>query len=308
MKAIQIIGVPSDFGASELGSSLGPDALRISGLPASLRKMGMTVVDSGNLNGPSSLFEAVNQPNSKNTKYLEQVTLWNQLLHQEILKALSKQDIPLVLGGDHSLAIGSISAVARFCSQQQKKLKIVWIDAHADANTPTISPSGNLHGMPVSSLLGHGYHPLCDLVEQDTIHAEQFHLVGIRSVDSAEKEFVHQLGLDIFDMRYIDEFGINHVMKKILADCAPNTHLHVSFDLDGLDPSIAPGTSTRVEGGLSYREIQLMMEMMADTQCVGSVDLVELNPLQDIRNQTALLAIDLLESLFGKTTLIRKTQ
>jgi arginase len=304
MKTVELIGVPSDFGASELGASLGPDALRIAGLVTSLQNLGLNVKDRGNLKGPSSLFEKVDLQIAQ-AKYLEQVFRWNQLLFPAVSSALTEHTIPIVLGGDHSIVVGSIAAVANQCVQKNKKLKIVWLDAHADANTPDISPSGNIHGMPVALLLGHGYEVLSGLVTKQSIHASQFYLIGIRSVDEVEKQFVHRLGLDIFDMRYIDEFGIKQVMDQVLADCDSDTHLHVSFDLDALDPGIAPGVSTRVAGGLSFREIQLVMEMLADTDCVGSVDIVELNPIKDIQNKTAYLAVDLLGSLFGKSTLIR---
>ena len=222
------------------------------------------------------------------------------------LSALQAGRLPLLMGGDHCLAIGSISAVARHCSARGRRLKVLWFDAHADANTPASSPSGNLHGMPVACLLGHGPAQLTRLAgSAPALQAGQITLVGVRSVDATEKSFVNTLGIEVYDMRSIDELGMRAVMQAALADVDENTHLHLSFDMDGLDPTIAPGVGTPVRGGPTYRETQLFMEMLADSGALGSVDIMELNPALDLRNQTAELAVDLLESLFGKSTLMR---
>jgi len=211
------------------------------------------------------------------------------------------------LGGDHSLGIGSISAVARHCRETGKDLRILWLDAHADFNTSELSPSGNLHGMPLACLCGFGPRQLVELGgATPAISPTWIRQIGIRSVDSGEKRFVHEQGLEVFDMRCVDEMGVRQVMDLALADMDANTHLHVSFDVDFLDPEIAPGVGTTVPGGPSYREAQLCMEMIADTGALGSLDVVELNPALDVRNKTATLAVDLIESLFGKSTLIRR--
>jgi arginase len=211
-----------------------------------------------------------------------------------------------VLGGDHSLGIGSISAVARHCRATGKKLRVLWFDAHADCNTAALTPSGNLHGMPVACLCGHGPQALISLGGQvPAIAPQDIRLIGIRSVDAGEKRLVHDMGIEVFDMRFVDEMGMRHTMEQALLGVDDNTHLHVSLDVDFLDPSIAPGVATTVRGGPTYREAQLCMEMVADTGRLASLDLVELNPALDVRNQTALLAVDLVQSLFGKSTLMR---
>jgi arginase len=212
----------------------------------------------------------------------------------------------VVLGGDHCLAIGSLTAVAGHARRSGKTLRVIWLDAHADFNTSTITPSGNIHGMPVACLCGHGPKELVELGGPGpALDPASFRQIGIRSVDAGEKRLVQEVGLDIYDMRYIDELGMKRVMEEALEGLDDDTHLHVSFDVDFLDPSIAPGVGTTVRGGPNYREAQLVMEMIADTGRLASLDIFELNPAYDKRNQTARLAVDLVESLFGKSTLMR---
>lgn len=298
---LTLIGAPTDVGASVLGASIGPDALRVAGLAQALRARGLEVRDAGNLHGPANPQQAP----LDGFRHLAEVTAWNQAVLAAVRDVLAAGRLPLLLGGDHCLAVGSISAVAQHCRAQGKRLKVLWFDAHADANTPDTSPSGNLHGMPVACLLGHGPQGLTQLAGRTALEPGQISLIGVRSVDAAEKGFVNALGIEVYDMRYIDEVGARSVMQQALRDVQEGTHLHVSFDMDCLDPAIAPGVSTAVRGGPTYRETQLFMEMLADCGALGSVDLVELNPARDIRNQTAELAVDLLESLFGKSTLMR---
>jgi arginase len=215
--------------------------------------------------------------------------------------------LPILLGGDHCLGIGSISAVARHCREQGLKLRVLWLDAHADFNTSELSPSGNVHGMPVACLCGFGPAQLTGFGGTvPIIEPSWVRQIGIRSVDAGEKRFVHEQGLDVFDMRYIDEMGMRAAMEQALAGLDSDTHLHVSFDVDFLDPEIAPGVGTQVPGGPTYREAQLCMEMIADTGRLASLDVMELNPALDVRNATAEVAVDLIESLFGKSTLMRK--
>ena len=298
---ITLIGAPTDVGASVLGASIGPDALRVAGLAQALRARGLELLDAGNLQGPANPQQApVN-----GFRHLAEVTAWNQAVFAAVRDVLAAGRLPLLMGGDHCLAIGSISAVAQHCRQQGKRLKVLWFDAHADANTPSTSPSGNLHGMPVACLLGHGPEGLTQLGAATALEPGQISLIGVRSVDAAEKRFVNALGIEVYDMRYIDEVGARCVMQQALHGVEADTHLHVSFDMDCLDPAIAPGVSTAVPGGPTYRETQLFMEMLADCGALGSLDWMELNPARDIRNQTAELAVDLLESLFGKSTLMR---
>ncbi len=302
MPAVTLIGAPTDVGASVLGASMGPDALRIAGIARALQGLGLQVHDLGNLAGPGNPQSAP----AGGFRHLAEVTAWNQAVHAATLAVLQAGRLPLLMGGDHCLAIGSISAVAQHCQARAKRLKVLWFDAHADANTPVSSPSGNLHGMPVACLLGHGPAQLTRLAgSAPALQAGQITLVGVRSVDATEKRLVNTLGIEVYDMRSIDELGMRTVVQAVLADVDENTHLHLSFDMDGLDPGIAPGVGTPVRGGPTYRETQLFMEMLADCKALGSVDIMELNPALDIRNQTAEVAVDLLESLFGKSTLMR---
>ncbi len=303
MRGITLIGAPTDVGASVLGASMGPDALRIAGIARVLRERGLMVLDYGNLIGPGNPQAAPQQ----GFRHLDEVISWNQVVHTATLETLAAGRLPLLMGGDHSLAIGSISAVARHCRARQRRLKVLWLDAHADANTPQGSPSGNLHGMPVACLLGHGPQALVQLSGADpALRNEELAMIGLRSVDACEKEFLNLHRIDVYDMRTIDELGMRAVMQSALADVDENTHLHVSFDMDCLDPVEAPGVGTPVRGGPNYRETQLCMEMLADCGALSSLDIMELNPALDIRNQTAELAVDLIESLFGKSTLMRE--
>ncbi|BBD79482.1 arginase [Aerosticca soli] len=301
-RAVSLIGVPTDIGAAHRGASMGPEALRVAQLDQRLARMGLDVCDRGNLHGPFNPW----QPPQDGYRHLEEVIAWNRALHDAVRAELAQERLPIVLGGDHSLAIGSISAVARHCRMHGKRLRVLWLDAHADANTSSSTPSGNVHGMPVACLCGTGPAGLVEIGGQvPAVDAAAFRQIGIRSVDEGEKRLVREAGLVIFDMRHIDEVGMRRTMEEALAGVDDNTHLHVSFDVDFLDPAIAPGVGTAVRGGPTYRESQLCMEMIADTGRLGSLDIVELNPAFDKRNQTARLAVDLVESLFGKSILIR---
>lgn len=301
MTTVTLIGAPTDVGASVLGASMGPDALRIAGINRALRALGLEVLDAGNLHGPGNP-QALPQ---QGFRHLDEVVQWNQAVFDATRAALAQGQLPLMMGGDHCLAIGSISAVAAHCRTAARRLKVLWFDAHADANTPETSPSGNIHGMPVACLLGRGPRSLAQLAGATALAAGEIALIGVRSVDPVEKRFVAEHGIEVYDMRTIDELGMRAVMQAALAGVDEGTHLHVSFDMDAMDPSVAPGVGTDVRGGLTYRETQLCMEMLADCGCLASADLVELNPALDVRNQTAELAVDLLESLFGKSTLMR---
>lgn len=301
-RSVALVGVPTDIGAGHRGSSMGPEALRVARLAERLSKRGMVVVDRGNVSGPLNPW----QPPTNGYRHLEAAVAWNTATHEAIYGALHDGHLPIMLGGDHCLAIGSISAVARHCREKGKKLRVLWLDAHADFNTSDITPSGNIHGMPVACLCGYGPTELTSIGgTTPAISPDVIRQIGIRSVDEGEKRLVHEVGIDIYDMRYIDEIGIKAAMEEALAGVDEDTHLHVSFDVDFLDPSIAPGVGTTVRGGPNYREAQLVMEMIADTGRVGSLDIVELNPAFDKRNQTAKLAVELVESLFGKSTLMR---
>lgn len=302
-KQVSLIGAPTDVGAGARGASMGPEALRVANIAPVLAGHGLEVIDRGNLAGPPNPW----QDAQDGYRHLGEVVAWNRLVHGAVYAELQGGRLPILLGGDHCLGIGSISAVARHCREAGKRLRVLWLDAHADFNTSLLTPSGNIHGMPVACLCGHGPQELIEIGGTvPAIQPKWIRQIGIRSVDPGEKRFVHEAGLEVFDMRYIDEMGMRHTMELALATLDANTHLHVSFDVDFLDPEIAPGVGTTIPGGPTYREAQLCMEMIADTGRLGSLDVMELNPALDVRNKTATLAVDLIESLFGKSTLMRK--
>lgn len=299
---VSLIGAPTDIGAGHRGARMGPDALRIAGLGEALSARGIDVIDRGDLSGPGNPW----LPPIDGYRHLDEVVAWNRALMDAVGTELRAGRLPIVLGGDHCLGVGSITAVARHCRDTGKKLRVLWLDAHADFNTSDVTPSGNVHGMPVACLCGLGPDALVRLGgSAPAMRPDEIRQIGIRSVDPEEKRLVKDYGLDIYDMRYIDEVGMKRAMEEALEDLDDATHLHVSFDVDFLDPSIAPGVGTTVPGGPNYREAQLVMEMIADTGRMGSLDIVELNPALDNHNGTAELAVDLVESLFGKSTLMR---
>lgn len=302
-KKVSLIGAPTDVGAGSRGASMGPEALRVAHLESMLESQGVEVLDRGNLQGPGNPW----QPPVDGYRHLREVIAWNRSVHDACHAELAAGRLPILLGGDHSLGIGTISAAARHCRERGRKLRVLWFDAHADANTNVLTPSGNIHGMPMAVLCGYGPRELVEIGGKvPAISPDVIRQIGIRSVDQGEKRFVHELGLEVFDMRYVDEMGMRQTMENALAGLDRQTHLHVSFDVDFLDPDIAPGVGTTVAGGPSYREAQLCMEMVADTGLLASLDIMELNPAFDVRNRTAEVAVDLIGSLFGKSTLMRR--
>jgi arginase len=305
IRQVSLIGAPSDVGAGTRGASMGPEALRVAEIRAVLESQGADVCDRGDLRGPANPARGP----VDGYRHLDEVTQWNRTVHDAVASELAQSRMPILLGGDHCLSIGSISAVARHCRQQGRNLRVLWLDAHADFNTHILTPSGNLHGMPVACLCGYGPQALTEMSGAiPALAPASIRLIGIRSVDQGEKRFVHDAGLEVFDMRYIDERGMRHTLARALDSLGNDTHLHVSFDVDFLDPEIAPGVGTTVPGGPSYREAQLCMEMIADSGQMASLDIMELNPSLDLRNRTALVAVDLVASLFGKSTLMRREQ
>jgi arginase len=299
---VSLIGAPTDVGASVRGASMGPEALRVADIEGALHGRGLAVRDLGNLSGPSN----PQRPPVNGYRHLEEVVAWNRVVHEAVYGELAQGQIPVLLGGDHSLAIGSISAVARHCREAGRPLRVIWFDAHTDVNTHILTPSGNLHGMPVACLCGVGPDELTQIGGRvPALQPGWLRQIGIRSVDDGERRLVRDMGLHVIDMRGIDELGMRACMQQVLDGLDEQTHVHVSFDVDFLDPEMAPGVATAVRGGPTYREAQLCMEMIADRRCLGSLDLVELNPALDVRNQTAAITVELVESLFGKSTLIR---
>lgn len=302
-QTITLIGAPTDVGAGHRGGSMGPEALRVAGLTEALQRLGYAVEDRGNLAGPSN-------PNTAPVggyRHLAEVTAWCTAVRDAIYDALQSGDFPMLLGGDHCLAIGSIAGLAKHCAEQDTPLTVLWLDAHADFNTPETSPSGNIHGMPVAVAAGYGPEALTGLGHaKPMMDPARIIQVGIRSVDRIEKRMVVESGLEVHDMRRIDENGMRKTMDVILGRIASlGGHLHVSFDVDFLDPAIAPGVGTTVPGGPTYREAQLCMEMIYDSGLMNSLDIMELNPAYDDHNRTAALVVELVESLFGEQILSR---
>ncbi len=301
--AVCLVGAPTDVGAGLRGTGMGPAALRVAGLAEAIRAQGRAVIDAGDLAGPPHPGEG---SGLQGLRHVDEVVAWNRAVFDAVAAALGRGEFPLLMGGDHSLAVGSISAVAAHCRRQGRRLQVLWLDAHADANTGTTSPSGNLHGMPVACLLGQGPPALTGWSGAPAaLQGPDLAFIGIRSVDAQEKLAIHQLGLRVFDMRHVDEHGMRATVAEALQGLDADTHLHLSFDVDVLDPQDAPGVGTPVPGGPTYREMQLCMEMVADTGRLASLDVMEVNPARDLRNRTAEVAVDLVRSLFGASTLVR---
>jgi len=295
---VSLIGVPSDIGASDRGASMGPEALRVAGIVETLVKQGINVKDTGNVAGPVN----PELPPEGGYRHLKENVTWAKNIKQAIYRELDSGQLPIMMGGDHAMSIGSVAAVAEYCADKNKPICMIWIDAHADYNTNETSPSGNIHGMPVAVATGVGHPDLLAIGHNiPMIKPENVYQIAIRSVDKNEKKLVIESGISVYDMRRIDEIGIRQTMQEILHEVAEKgAHLHVSFDVDSLDPSIAPGVATTIPGGLTYREAQLCMEMIHDSKLMGSLDIAEINPALDTNNGTAKTAVDLTASLFGR--------
>ena len=300
---IRVIGVPLDMGASRRGVDMGPSAMRVAGLEARLEALGHHVVDGGNIR----VEIAETQPSgSENAHYLKQIAETCTRTAEFVVKTLEEGMTPLVLGGDHSLAAGSVSGVAEFYRRQGQKIGVLWIDAHSDINTPDTSPSGNVHGMPLAALLGLGPDALGNIFGYaPKIAPENTVLIGVRDIDAAERENIRRAGVaEVYTMRDIDERGMRPVMEEALRAAGRGTAgYHVSLDMDWIDPEDAPGVGTPVRGGATYREAHLAMEVIADHGRLSSFEVVEVNPIIDEHNRTAELAVELACSVFGKTIL-----
>lgn len=303
MKPIHVIGVPLDLGGNRRGVDMGPSALRIAGLDERLAELGYTVVDKGNLATP---IRETQEERDERKKYIRDIARVCQRLYQLSLSALDEGALPIVLGGDHSLAAGSVSAAADW-AQTTRGLPIglLWVDAHGDMNTPATSPSGNVHGMPLAALLGQEPSELARIgTTLPKVHPEHTVLIGVRNLDDREKTAVRDSHVHVFTMKDIDRGGIASVVERAVALAGLGTAgIHVSFDMDVCDPSIAPGVGTPVKGGLNYREAHMVMEMVADSGLLVGLDLVEVNPTLDVRNATAQLGAELALSALGKKIL-----
>lgn len=297
-----LIGVPLDLGGNRRGVDMGPSAIRIATLAEQLGGLGVAVVDKGDI--PTPLPETKG-PGDPRKRYVKEIAKVCQRLFQTSLASLHEGALPIVLGGDHSLGAGSVAATAAWMATRQQPLGVIWVDAHADINSPATSPSGNVHGMPLAALLGGEPHELSRIGgDGPSIRPEHTVLVGIRNLDDREKEIVKASGVHAFTMKDIDRLGIAEVMDRALAAASKGTGgVHVSFDLDVCDPAIAPGVGTPVKGGLDYREAHFVMEAVAESGRLVALDLVEVNPALDLRNTTAELATELALSAFGKRIL-----
>lgn len=299
---IRIIGVPMDLGASRRGVDMGPSALRVAGLQARLKQLGRQVEDIGNI--------SVRQPEEqhygeKNAKYLDEIAETCKGLAETVRKTLEADLLPLVLGGDHSIAVGTVAGVASYFHKQSKRVGMIWLDAHGDMNTPDSSPSGNVHGMPLASVMGYGPPELTELAGvKPMVEPRNVALVGVRDLDSKERRLMKETGVHAFTMRDIDERGMREVMAEALRFAGDDTAgVAVSLDMDFVDPSDAPGVGTPVRGGVTYREAHLALEMIADSRSMVSFELVEINPVIDVHNTTATLGVELVLSGLGKKIL-----
>jgi arginase len=301
-RGISVIGVPLDLGAGRRGVDMGPSAFRQAHLHEALRELGYDVQDAGDV--PVSIQET-QDPGDPRRKYLREIRDICERLRDRVMELLGNGRLPLVLGGDHSIAMGTIAGVSKFHRQREEKVGLIWFDAHGDMNTPETSPSGNIHGMPLAAALGIGDPSLVGLAgAAPMVEGARAAVVGLRDVDPAERATIKESGIGAFTMRDIDERGMRTVMEEAIKRATSGTAgIHVSFDLDGVDPEHAPGVGTPSPGGMSYREAHLAMEMLADTQRVLSAEFVEVNPVLDHRNRTARLGVGLLASLLGKKIL-----
>lgn len=299
---IQVLGVPMDLGSGRRGVDMGPSALRIAGLEERLRDLGHTVVDGGNLD--IKIMEEINAGDAR-ARYLKEILRATAALARRTEKIVSRGHFPLILGGDHSIAIGSITGIAAVARKKRKRIGLLWIDAHGDINTPATTPSGNIHGMSLAALLGLGPRELANVDgHPGKILPAHTALVGVRSLDEGERTHLRQLGVHVYTMSDVDRQGIHRVMKKALAHVTRGTaYLHVSVDLDAVDPTVAPGVGTPVKGGLDYREAHLIMESVAESGKMTSMEIVEVNPILDENNTSAEFAVELVQSAFGKNIL-----
>ena len=300
---IRILGVPLDLGQSRRGVDMGPSAVRVAGLEARLEALGHVVTDGGNVPVAIAETRTAGEPNAK---YIREISETCERVAGIVLQTLEEGITPLLLGGDHSVAAGSVSGLAEFYRRRNQKVGLLWIDAHSDINTPETSPSGNVHGMPLAALLGLGLEPLSSIFDwQPKIDPQNVVLIGIRDVDATEKENIRRAGIsEVYTMRDIDERGMRTVMEEALRVAGRGTAgYHVSLDMDWIDPEDAPGVGTPVRGGATYREAHLAMEILADHGRLLSFEVVEVNPVIDEHNRTAELAVELICSAFGKKIL-----
>jgi arginase len=302
MKPVHIINVPLDLGASRRGTDAGPSAFRIAGLSRAVKRLGYEVTAETDI--PVPLMESRNTDKSK-TRFKEEILAVCESLAGVSFQAMQNQEIPVVIGGDHSIAMGTVSGISAYFRQQQQELGLIWFDAHGDMNLPDTSPTGNVHGMPLAHLLGHGDPDLASVFgSHPAVKPEHVALIGIRDIDRGEREIIRKSGINAFTMRDIDEQGMSAIARQALEVVNRGTAgFHVSFDLDGCDPSVIPGSGTLVPGGVSYREAHLLLELCAEDGRLSSLEVVELNPFIDHGNISAERAVALVQSALGRSIL-----
>jgi len=302
LKQVKIVGVPMDLGSGRRGVDMGPSALRIAGIRRELERLGYTVVDHGDISVPIPETQHHGDPRAK---YLPEIAETCESLCKVVKACMAQQFFPIVLGGDHSVAIGTISGLSAYYRERSEKIGLLWFDAHGDMNTPETTPSGNIHGMPLAVCLGYGAPPLVEIAGYSPkVSSENTVLIGVRNLDPYEKKLVHDAGVKVFTMRDIDELGMKHVILEALEVAGWGTSgIHVSIDMDVVDPGVAGGVGTPVRGGLSYREAHLAMELIADSGKLSSLELMEVNPILDHMNATAELGVELISSAMGKSIL-----
>ncbi len=301
-KTVNLIGFPMDLGADRRGVDMGPSAVRIANLQGKLESLGYKVIDSGDINIQIMEKQKIRNPK---LKYLNEILRTSKILASRIEKVLEKDQFPLCIGGDHSMALGTIAGISSHCRKNKLRMGVIWIDAHPDMNTDITSPSGNIHGMPLAASLGIGNEKLVNFYGfKPKIKPENCALIGIRSIDSLERESIKKISLPVYTMSDIDKLGIHRVITRVLKHFKENVdHIHVSFDLDSVDPTIVPGVGTPVPGGLSYREAHLIMEAIAECGCMSSLEVTEVNPILDNKNKSAIFTTEIIASSMGQRIL-----
>lgn len=299
---ISIIGFPVDLGAGRRGVDMGPSALRIANLKQRLESLGYTVNDTGDIKIQVAESQKIVNPR---LKYLTEILKTSKILANKVEHTLESGNFPMCIGGDHSMALGTIAGISSFCRKKKLRLGVIWIDAHADMNTDRTSPSGNIHGMPLAASLGLGHSDLVKLYGfSPKIEPENCVLIGIRSVDIEERKNIKKLKLPVYTMSDIDKLGIHRIISRVLKQFKERVdHIHVSFDVDSVDPIVAPGVGTPVPGGLNYREAHSLMEAIAECGCMSSLEVAEVNPILDQFNKSAKFAAELVASSMGQRIL-----
>lgn len=299
---VRMLGFPIDLGADRRGVDMGPSAMRIADLDLKLESLGYTVIDEGDI---AIRNIEVQELQDQHLKYLPEVAGMSGILAERVKSILDDGDFPLILGGDHSMSVGSLAGIGAHCRENAKRLGVIWIDAHADMNTAETTPSGNIHGMPVAVAMGIGHQQLTSIGgDFPKLAPENLAMIGLRSIDPGERELIHKLGIQAYTMFDVDRLGMYEIASRVIEDMSRKVdHVHISFDVDGVDPGVAPGVGTPVSGGLTLRESHLLMEMISQLDTYGSLEVAEVNPILDDRNRTAEFAVEIIASSLGKRIL-----